>query len=81
MMAVAFSLLMTVSPIRYLKDGAHENTLSKSVLHLAVEELGLRFPQISYFPAYELLLDDLRDYRFYDDDLIHLATVRDFCLR
>jgi len=67
-------VVMTVSPIRYLKDGAHENTLSKSVLHLAVEELGLRFPQISYFPAYELLLDDLRDYRFYDDDLIHPSS-------
>ncbi|MBQ9202011.1 MAG: GSCFA domain-containing protein [Bacteroidales bacterium] len=64
-------VIMTVSPIRYLKDGAHENTLSKSVLHLAVEELCLRFPQLVYFPAYELLTDDLRDYRFYDDDLIH----------
>lgn len=64
-------ILMTVSPIRHFKDGAHENTLSKAVLHLAIEELCLRFPQIAYFPAYELLCDDLRDYRFYDEDMLH----------
>lgn len=64
-------ILMTVSPIRHFKDGAHENTLSKAVLHLAIEELCLRFPQIVYFPAYELLCDDLRDYRFYDEDMLH----------
>ena len=64
-------VLMTVSPIRHFKDGAHENTLSKAVLHLAIDELSLRFPQIVYFPAYELLMDELRDYRFYADDLVH----------
>ena len=68
-------VLMTVSPIRHFKDGAHENTLSKAVLHLAIDELGLRFPQIVYFPAYELLCDDLRDYRFYDEDMLHPNAV------
>ena len=68
-------VLMTVSPIRHFKDGAHENTLSKAVLHLAIDELCLRFPQIVYFPAYELLCDDLRDYRFYDEDMLHPNAV------
>ncbi len=64
-------VIMTVSPIRHFKDGAHENTLSKAVLHLAIEELMLHFPQVQYFPAYELLCDDLRDYRFYTEDMLH----------
>ena len=64
-------VILTVSPIRHFKDGAHENTLSKSVLHLAVEELEAAFPGVCYFPAYELLTDDLRDYRFYADDMLH----------
>ena len=64
-------VVFTISPVRHLKDGAHGNQVSKSVLFLAVEELlGHPFaPQ--YFPAYELLMDDLRDYRFYNDDMIH----------
>ncbi len=64
-------ILMTVSPIRHFKDGVHENTLSKSVLHLAIDELELEFSQVHYFPAYELLMDDLRDYRYYADDMLH----------
>lgn len=63
-------LIFTVSPIRHLSDGFHENQLSKSILHLAIEKLvGLnnRF----YFPSYEILQDDLRDYRFYAKDLCH----------
>ncbi len=68
-------ILMTVSPIRHFKDGAHENTLSKAVLHLAIDELCLRFPQLDYFPAYELLTDDLRDYRFYEEDMLHPNTL------
>lgn len=65
------NVLFTVSPIRHVKDGFHENTLSKSVLHLAVAELCACFEQVFYFPAYELLTDDLRDYRFYADDMVH----------
>ena len=63
--------LFTVSPIRHLGDGAHANTLSKATLHLAVE--AVLQPRVSYFPAYEILLDELRDYRFYADDLVHPA--------
>lgn len=58
--------IFTVSPIRHMAQGAHENTLSKALLHLAIEQEGLE-----YFPAYELLQDELRDYRFYADDLVH----------
>jgi hypothetical protein len=64
-------ILFTVSPIRHLKDGYHENQLSKSTLLLAINELIDRYPYCYYFPAYEILLDDLRDYRFYADDMIH----------
>lgn len=64
-------IVFTISPVRHWKDGAHGNQVSKSVLFLAVETL-LKHPVGPlYFPAYELLIDDLRDYRFYDDDMIH----------
>lgn len=64
--------IFTVSPVRHLKDGLVENNLSKSALLLAVEEIISAFPDKStYFPSYEILLDELRDYRFYDSDWIH----------
>lgn len=63
-------VLFTVSPVRHLGDGFHENTLSKSILHLATEEL-IRQYDCFYFPSYEIFNDDLRDYRFYDKDLCH----------
>ena len=63
--------IFTVSPIRHLKDGLHENNLSKAILLLAVERLAT---QAVYFPSYELVMDDLRDYRFYADDLMHPST-------
>ena len=64
--------IFTVSPVRHLKDGLVENNLSKSALFLAVEEIISAFPDKStYFPSYEILLDELRDYRFYDSDWIH----------
>jgi len=63
-------IIFTVSPVRHLGDGFHENQLSKSVLHLAVEQL-TNEKNIFYFPAYEILMDDLRDYRFYAEDLCH----------
>lgn len=72
------SLIFTVSPIRHFKDGAHENTLSKATLHLAVDELldDDTLPMRSdYFPAWELLMDDLRDYRFYAADMLHPSPV------
>ncbi len=63
-------IVLTVSPVRHLGDGAHENQISKSILHLAVQELcNLGFAE--YFPAYEIVMDDLRDYRFYNADMAH----------
>lgn len=62
--------ILTVSPIRHLGDGAHANTVSKSTLHLAVHNL---LSSVAYFPAYEIVMDELRDYRFYADDLVHPA--------
>lgn len=67
----ALRIVLTVSPIRHLKDGLVENQLSKATLLLAVHELCQRHDFIHYFPAYEILLDDLRDYRYYADDLVH----------
>ncbi len=65
-------ILFTVSPIRHWKDGAHGNQLSKATLLLAVEQLQKDFPeQTAYFPAYEIMMDELRDYRFYADDMLH----------
>lgn len=65
-------ILFTVSPVRHWKDGAHTNQISKSILLLASEELCMRFPEkVTYFPSYEIMMDELRDYRFYGDDMIH----------
>ena len=66
-------IVFTVSPIRHLGDGFHENQISKSILHVAVEEL-LACDECYYFPSYELLLDDLRDYRFFAHDLCHPSS-------
>lgn len=64
--------ILTVSPVRHLKEGLVENNLSKSVLLLAIDELCKEFSdRVSYFPSYELLIDELRDYRFYGKDWIH----------
>ena len=63
--------IFTVSPLRHLKDGLHENQLSKAALLLAVDQVCNRFGNAHYFPAYEILLDELRDYRFYKEDMIH----------
>lgn len=62
-------VIFTVSPVRHLADGLHGNNLSKSTLLLATEKLG------EYFPAYEIVLDDLRDYRFYAADMKHPSDV------
>lgn len=63
--------VLSVSPVRHLSKGAVENQRSKAVLLLACAELADKHPFVHYFPAYELLLDDLRDYRFYAADMIH----------
>lgn len=63
-------IIFTVSPVKYLKDGVEENNLSKATLLLAVHEL-CKQTNSTYFPAYELVNDDLRDYRFYKEDMAH----------
>ncbi len=64
-------IIATVSPVRHLRDGLMENQRSKATLLLALDEIGQRLPYVHYFPAYEILLDDLRDYRFYAEDMAH----------
>lgn len=70
-------IVFTVSPIRHWKDGAHENQLSKATLMLAIDRLvGRRAGHtIAYFPSYELMMDELRDYRFYADDMLHPSSL------
>ena len=75
--------IFTVSPIRHIKDGLHENQLSKATLLMAIEQLLDNCQSIvprqssnrHYFPSYEILLDELRDYRFYADDLVHPSSL------
>ncbi len=64
-------VIFSVSPVRHLKDTAHGNNVSKSVLLLAIDALCAKFENAFYFPAYEILLDELRDYRFYAEDMVH----------
>ena len=64
-------VILTVSPVRHIGDGLQENSVSKATLRLAVEELVTKFENVCYFPSYEILIDDLRDYRYYADDLAH----------
>ncbi len=64
-------VIFTVSPVRHVKDGLVENARSKSILLLAIEEICHREEVCSYFPAFEIMNDDLRDYRFYASDLVH----------
>lgn len=68
-------ILFTVSPVRHLKDGAAENQLSKATLIMAVHQLVKELTGASYFPSYEIMMDDLRDYRFYNEDMIHPSPV------
>jgi hypothetical protein len=64
-------VIFTISPVRHLREGVIENNRSKAVLIQAVHQLTAQFDQLYYFPAYELVIDDLRDYRFYAEDLVH----------
>ena len=69
------NFIFTVSPVRYLSDGALENQLSKSRLLLAINEICNTNNNCFYFPAYEIMMDELRDYRFYADDMLHPSTL------
>lgn len=64
-------ILLTVSPVRHLKETLELNSVSKSTLRVASHYLAEKYNRINYFPAYELILDDLRDYRFYKSDMLH----------
>lgn len=64
-------ITLTVSPVRHLGDGLSGNSLSKATLRLAIDLLTRRHDNVGYFPSYEILMDDLRDYRFYADDMTH----------
>jgi hypothetical protein len=64
-------VILTVSPVRHTKDGMTENQVSKSTLRVAADILSKQFENVHYFPAYEIMLDELRDYRFYEADMIH----------
>ncbi len=64
-------IVLTVSPVRYFAFGHYENSVSKANIFSAIYELQNRHPNIYYFPAYELVIDDLRDYRFYAEDMLH----------
>ena len=69
-------VMFTVSPIRYLKYGLHQSMVGKATLLTAVDVLQKKFPdRVLYFPAFEILLDDLRDYRFYAPDMVHPSSV------
>lgn len=65
------NIIFTISPVRHLREGAVENNRSKAVLIQSVHLLVDKYEQAYYFPAYELVIDDLRDYRFYAEDLVH----------
>lgn len=64
-------VLLTVSPVRHLRSGMVENSASKAILRTLCHEVSTEEDRVDYFPAYEIMVDDLRDYRFYQDDLIH----------
>ncbi len=64
-------IIFTISPIRHFKDGAHGNQISKSTLLMGVERVVQKYPWCTYFPSYEIMMDELRDYRFYAEDMVH----------
>ena len=64
-------ILLSVSPVRHIRDGVHQNNLSKSALLLACETIENSFDDVHYFPAYEIVIDELRDYRFFEKDKVH----------
>lgn len=69
-------LAVTLSPVRHIGEGVEDNSLSKALLRVAINEVVARHPErVTYFPSYEIMMDDLRDYRFYADDLVHPTTM------
>ena len=69
-------ILFTVSPIRHIADGLEMNSLSKASLRVAIDHVIKKFPDFTgYFPSFEIMMDDLRDYRFYAADMVHPSEV------
>ncbi|HZY78131.1 MAG TPA: GSCFA domain-containing protein [Cyclobacteriaceae bacterium] len=68
-------IILTLSPVRHIKDTLELNSVSKSILRTAIYEIQKSFPGVEYFPAYEIMMDDLRDYRFYEKDMLHPSQV------
>ncbi|MFT7033836.1 MAG: hypothetical protein ACJA2S_002345 [Cyclobacteriaceae bacterium] len=64
-------ILFTVSPVRHIKDGLQDNAVSKSKLRVVCDEFQKQYSNVHYFPSYEIMMDDLRDYRFFESDMIH----------
>lgn len=67
-------IILTLSPVRHIGEGLVDNSLSKALLRVAIDKVCNEHSNVTYFPAYEILIDDLRDYRFYDDDLVHPSS-------
>jgi len=67
-------IILTVSPVRHIRDTLEHNSVSKAVLRLACDQISSQYDDVEYFPAYEMMIDDLRDYRFYKADMIHPTT-------
>ena len=72
-MRINAEIVFTISPVRHWKDGAIENSRSKAILNSAVHEVVDEYAKCHYFPSYEYMMDDLRDYRFYSEDMLHLT--------
>lgn len=69
-------VLLTISPVRHIGEGMEDNSLSKALLRVAVNEIVAKHSRrVAYFPAYEIMMDDLRDYRFYNSDMVHPSEV------
>ncbi len=69
------NVVFTVSPVRHWKDGAVENQISKSVLILTISQIVEQLDFVTYFPSFEIVLDELRDYRFYSADMVHVSDL------
>ncbi|MFM2000514.1 MAG: hypothetical protein RL204_2461 [Bacteroidota bacterium] len=68
----SLKVIFTISPVRHLREGFQENQLSKSALFMAIDDIRKSFvDRCCYFPSYEIMMDDLRDYRFYEVDMVH----------
>ncbi len=67
--------ILTVSPVRHQKESFEQNNVSKSILRIACEKIVKLYEKVEYFPAFEIMMDELRDYRFYADDMLHPSTM------